>query len=72
VELGASVYRWPRTVTFAGWRRRLPPGPRLSVGAPRGLTHVLRATAPVVHVRLHGPDRDHLHAGSHPDEDLRW
>jgi uncharacterized protein YecE (DUF72 family) len=163
VELNASFYRWPRTATFAGWRRRLPAGFRLSVKAPRGLTHakrlyapeawaermtaawhelgdrravllvqlhpaherdddrlryllqqlpgwmqvavefrhpswhadevfallerhgaayvvmsgaglpcVLRATAPVVYVRLHGPDRDHLYAGSYPDEDLRW
>jgi uncharacterized protein YecE (DUF72 family) len=163
VELNASFYRWPRTATFAGWRRRLPPGFRLSVKAPRGLTHgrrlyapeawvprltaawhelgdrravllvqlapgherddarlayflaqlppwlqaavelrhpswhdeavfrlleqhgaaycvmsgaglpcVLRATAPVVYVRLHGPDPRHLYAGSYPDEDLRW
>ncbi|WP_298459965.1 DUF72 domain-containing protein [uncultured Cellulomonas sp.] len=32
----------------------------------------LRATAPFVYVRLHGPDREHLYAGSYPDEDLRW
>jgi uncharacterized protein YecE (DUF72 family) len=23
-------------------------------------------------VRLHGPSRDHLYAGSYPDDDLRW
>ena len=163
VELNASFYRWPRTATFASWRRRLPPGFRLSVKAPRGLTHakrlyapetwigrltacwhelgdrravllvqlpptqarddarldfflgllpdwmrvavefrhpswhdeavyallerhgaaycvmsgaglpcVLRATAPFVYVRLHGPDDAHLYAGSYPDADLRW
>ena len=33
---------------------------------------VLRATAPFVYVRLHGPDRDHLYGGSYADEDLRW
>ena len=33
---------------------------------------VLRATAPFVYVRLHGPDREHLYAGSYPDEDMRW
>jgi uncharacterized protein YecE (DUF72 family) len=33
---------------------------------------VLRATAPFVYVRLHGPDTDHLYAGSYPDGDLRW
>ncbi len=163
VELNASFYRWPRTATFASWRRRLPEGFRLSVKAPRGLTHakrlygpeawvermtaawhelgparavllvqlhpaaarddarldhflgllpdwmrvavefrhaswhddgvfalleqhgaaycvmsgaglpcVLRATAPFVYVRLHGPDPAHLYAGSYPDGDLRW
>jgi uncharacterized protein YecE (DUF72 family) len=163
VELNASFYRWPRTATFASWRRRLPPGFGLSVKAPRGLTHakrlyapevwvdrlvscwhelgdkravllvqlhpaharddarldwflgllpdwmrvavefrhpswhteevyallerhgaaycvmsgarlpcVLRATAPFVYVRMHGPDPGHLYAGSYPAEDLRW
>ena len=163
VELNASFYRWPRTATFASWRRRLPPGFQLSVKAPRGLTHakrlyapetwvgritecwhelgdrravllvqlpptqarddarldfflgllpgwmrvavefrhpswhdeavdallerhgaaycvmsgaglpcMLRATAPFVYVRLHGPDDAHLYAGSYPDADLRW
>jgi uncharacterized protein YecE (DUF72 family) len=33
---------------------------------------VLRATARVVCVRLHGPDPHHLCAGSFPDADLRW
>ncbi|MGY4645248.1 DUF72 domain-containing protein [Cellulomonas sp. URHB0016] len=33
---------------------------------------VLRATAPFVYVRLHGPDHDHLYGGSYSDDDLRW
>ena len=33
---------------------------------------VLRATAPFVYVRLHGPDHEHLYAGSYSDADLRW
>ena len=33
---------------------------------------VLRATARFVYVRLHGPDREHLYAGSYSDDDLRW
>ncbi len=37
-----------------------------------GLPCVLRATAPFVYVRLHGPDHHHLYAGSYPEEDLRW
>ncbi|HJQ30876.1 MAG TPA: DUF72 domain-containing protein [Pyrinomonadaceae bacterium] len=37
-----------------------------------GLPCVLRATAPFVYVRLHGPDDRHLYAGSYTDEDLGW
>ena len=33
---------------------------------------LLRATAPFVYVRLHGPDRAHLYAGSYSDTDLTW
>lgn len=33
---------------------------------------VLRATAPFVYVRLHGPDPDHLYAGSYSTADLTW
>jgi uncharacterized protein YecE (DUF72 family) len=37
-----------------------------------GLPCVLRATARVVYVRLHGPDRVSLYGGSYSDDDLRW
>lgn len=37
-----------------------------------GLPCVLRATAPWVYVRMHGPDHDHLYAGSYSDPELRW
>lgn len=37
-----------------------------------GLPCVLRATAPFVYVRLHGPDHDHLYGGSYSDDDLAW
>ncbi|KUL41665.1 DUF72 domain-containing protein [Actinoplanes awajinensis] len=33
---------------------------------------VLRATAPFVYLRMHGPDADHLYAGSYPDDNLAW
>lgn len=33
---------------------------------------VLRATAPTVYVRLHGPDADHLYGGSYSDPSLAW
>jgi uncharacterized protein YecE (DUF72 family) len=33
---------------------------------------VLRATTSWVYVRFHGPDREHLYAGSYSDADLDW
>ena len=33
---------------------------------------VLRATAPFVYVRMHGPDQEHLYGGSYSDTDLLW
>jgi uncharacterized protein YecE (DUF72 family) len=33
---------------------------------------VLKATAPFVYVRMHGPDPDHLYGGSYSDADLGW
>jgi uncharacterized protein YecE (DUF72 family) len=33
---------------------------------------ILRATAPFVYVRLHGPDHQHLYGGSYSEDDLRW
>ena len=37
-----------------------------------GLPCVLRATSTTVYVRLHGPDHDHLYAGSYGEADLCW
>ena len=33
---------------------------------------MLRATAPFVFVRLHGPSHGHLYAGSYSEADLQW
>ncbi|HYI32193.1 MAG TPA: DUF72 domain-containing protein [Glaciibacter sp.] len=33
---------------------------------------ILRATAPFVYVRMHGPDHEHLYGGSYSDTDLGW
>lgn len=33
---------------------------------------LLRVTAPFAYVRLHGPDDEHLYAGSYSDADLAW
>jgi uncharacterized protein YecE (DUF72 family) len=46
VELNASFYRWPRPATFQGWQQRLPAGFRMSVKAPRGLTHARKLREP--------------------------
>jgi uncharacterized protein YecE (DUF72 family) len=37
-----------------------------------GLPCVLKATADLVYVRLHGPDDDALYAGSYGDDTLHW
>lgn len=163
VEINSTFYRWPSAAVFRSWARRTPPTFRISLKAPRALTHaarlyapearlariqanvslfgdkrgvllvqlppnldadyprlayfleqlppwlqvtiefrhpswhteatfallerygvaycvmsgahlpcILRATAPFVYVRLHGPDRQRLYAGSYPDTDLHW
>jgi uncharacterized protein YecE (DUF72 family) len=33
---------------------------------------VLRATAEIAYVRLHGPDAEHLYGGSYSDADMHW
>jgi uncharacterized protein YecE (DUF72 family) len=37
-----------------------------------GLPCVLRVTADFAYLRLHGPDHQHLYAGSYSDADLAW
>ncbi|MDQ2688501.1 MAG: DUF72 domain-containing protein, partial [Armatimonadota bacterium] len=37
-----------------------------------GLPCVLRTTTSFVYVRLHGPCRDWMYAGSYTEDDLRW
>ncbi len=163
VEINSTYYHWPADSTFLSWRRRVPEHFRITVKAPRGLTHstrlytpetwvgrishslhlldrargvllvqlppdmtydhtrlayflgqlppwmqvalefrhlswhheavfellehygvaycvmsgaqlpcILRATAPFVYVRLHGPDPQYLYAGSYIDDQLQW
>lgn len=45
-ELSSSFYRWPGLAAFRSWRDRLPEGLRLSVKAPRGLSHARKLYAP--------------------------
>ena len=45
-ESNSRYYRWPADAARTPRRRRLPAGFRLSVKAPRGLTHVRRLYEP--------------------------
>ncbi len=47
-------------------------GAAYSVMSGANLPCILRATAPFVYVRMHGPDTRRLYAGSYSDDDLRW
>jgi uncharacterized protein YecE (DUF72 family) len=47
-------------------------GAAMCVMSGANLPCVLRATSDVVYVRMHGPDHDHLYAGSYSDADLAW
>jgi uncharacterized protein YecE (DUF72 family) len=61
-ELNSSFYRWPRPSAFSHWRHKLPHGFRLSVKAPRGLTHGRRLYAPETWLQRIGA------AGVHSDQ----
>lgn len=60
---------WHREEVYALLERK---GAAYCVMSGANLPCVLRATAPFVYVRLHGPDREHMYAGSYAHEDLRW
>jgi uncharacterized protein YecE (DUF72 family) len=60
---------WHREETFALLERHRA---AYCVMSGAGLPCVLRATAGVVYVRLHGPDPGSLYSGSYSEDDLRW
>jgi uncharacterized protein YecE (DUF72 family) len=60
---------WHDEAVFALLERH---GAAYCVMSGANLPCVLRATAGFVCVRLHGPDHDHLYAGSYSDADLAW
>ncbi len=60
---------WDVEETFSVLERH---GAAYCVMSGANLPCVLRATASFVFVRLHGPDRSHMYAGSYPEADLRW
>ncbi len=43
VEINYTFYRMPNTKTLAGWDRDTPPGFRLTLKAPKRITHVAKA-----------------------------
>jgi uncharacterized protein YecE (DUF72 family) len=55
--------------TFAVLERH---GAAYCITSGANLPCVLKDTTNFVNVRLHGPDHQHLYAGSYSDDDLRW
>jgi uncharacterized protein YecE (DUF72 family) len=60
---------WHQEPTFQLLERH---GTAYCVMSGAGLPCVLRATAQIVYVRLHGPDQGVLYGGSYTDDDLTW
>ncbi len=60
---------WEAEETFSVLARH---GAAYCVTSGANLPCTLRATADFVYVRLHGPDPQHLYAGSYSEADLRW
>jgi uncharacterized protein YecE (DUF72 family) len=60
---------WHEEAVFAILERH---GAAYCVMSGAKLPCILRATAPFVYVRFHGPDREHMYAGSYSEEDLAW
>ena len=60
---------WHSEEVFALLERH---GAAYCVMSGAGLPCILRATAPFVYVRLHGPDADNLYGGSYSRDDLAW
>jgi uncharacterized protein YecE (DUF72 family) len=60
---------WPDEAVFAILERHRA---AYCVMSGAKLPCILRATAPFVYLRLHGPDADNLYAGAYSDTDLGW
>jgi uncharacterized protein YecE (DUF72 family) len=60
---------WVDEDVFSLLERR---GAAYCVMSGAGLPCILRATAPLVYVRLHGPDDQQLYAGSYSPEAISW
>lgn len=68
----ALEFRHPSWHTEAVFAMLEQHGAAYCVMSGARLPCVLRATAPFVYVRLHGPSPDWLYAGSYADADLDW
>ncbi len=68
----AVEFRNPTWNNEAGFGLLEQHGAAYCVMSGARLPCILRATAPFVYVRLHGPDPQFLYAGSYSDDDLRW
>ena len=72
-ELRVAVeFRHPSWQREDVWQLLERTGAAYCVMSGAHLPCVLRATASFVYVRLHGPDPDHLYAGSYSEADLIW
>ena len=60
---------WEREEVFALLEKH---GAAYCIMSGAHLPCVLRATAPFVYVRLHGPDAQYLYGGSYSEDSLRW
>ncbi len=68
----AVEFRHPSWVDDRVFQLLTDHGAAYCVTSGAHLPCVLRATTSWVYVRLHGPDREHLYAGSYSDADLDW
>lgn len=68
----AVEFRHPSWYEEAVFRLLEEHGAAYCIMSGAQLPCVLRATAPFIYVRMHGPDEHHLYGGSYSDEALRW
>lgn len=69
VAIGFRHPSWHREEVFALLEQH---GTAYCVMSGADLPCILRATAPFVYVRLHGPDPHRMYAGSYTDDSLHW
>jgi len=68
----AVEFRHPAWHTEATFKLLEQYGAAYCIMSGAHLPCILRATAPFVYVRLHGPSQQHLYGGSYANADLQW